>query len=224
MASALIMLLGIVSFSLIEEPIKLAVRTKEVKFRHYLKNTFEMLSTSKGLQVQILTYLLSYSYLFALPFVILDAQTQIGLTGTRIGMFVSLQMMGAMGSNILWGYLSGKGNNKAIVIIAFIASIMTMVLAFYGGAVWIYGTLFFLTGAATDGFKLAFGNLILIIAPEEKRPIYIALQSNLTSIGLFFSIPGALILSYFGYEVLYAFTAVVMSLGLSVALLRLQRA
>jgi hypothetical protein len=64
-----------------------------------------------------------------------------------------------------------------------------------------------------DGMRLAFSNMILIIAPEEKRPVYIALQSNLSSIGLFFSIPGALILQYFSYGVLYGVTLVVLVAG-----------
>ncbi len=57
-----------------------------------------------------------------------------------------------------------------------------------------------------DGNRLASGNLILIIAPEEKRPVYTALQTNIMSFGIFFSILGGVILAVTSYTVLYSFT------------------
>lgn len=212
--SSLIMLLGIVSFATIKEPVKKVVSQKETHFKHFLANTARLLKASKPLQYQISSYLFSYSYLFALPFVILDAKEQIGLDGKTIGLFVSLQMLGAMLSNLLWGYLASKHQNKAIILISFSAAIMSMFLAFMGSFIWVYGLLFFLIGGAIDGFKLAFGNLIIIIAPEDKRPVYLALQSNLTSIGLFFALPGSLILSLLNYQWLYIFTLCVLILGM----------
>ena len=34
-------------------------------------------------------------------------------------------------------------------------------------------------GMATDGIRLSSDNLIIVVAPEEKRPIYMALQNNI---------------------------------------------
>jgi hypothetical protein len=71
-----------------------------------------------------------------------------------------------------------------------------------------------------DGVRLGFGNLIAIIAPEDKRPVYIAIQSNLSSIGIFFSIPGGFLLSLIGYHALYTLTLglLVIALWLSLSL------
>lgn len=223
MISAFIMLLGIISFATIKEPVKKVVSQKETHFRHYLTNTARLLKASKPLQYQIASYLLSYSYLFALPFIILDAKNQIGLDGETIGLFVSLQMLGAMLSNLLWGFLASKHQNRAIVLVAFVASIFSILLALIGSYLWVYALLFFLIGGAMDGFKLAFGNLIIIIAPEDKRPIYLALQSNLTSIGLFFALPGSLILSQFGYQLLYLCTLSLLLYGFFFSLKRLHQ-
>jgi MFS family permease len=77
----------------------------------------------------------------------------------------------------------------------------------------IYFVVFFLIGAAMDGLRLAFSNMILILASQHKRPVYIALQSNLTSIGLFFPILGALIVDHFGYEILYCVTIFCLGIG-----------
>lgn len=221
MVSALIMLLGIISFATIKEPVKKVVSEKETHFKHYLANTARLLKSSKPLQYQIASYLLSYSYLFALPFVILDAKDQIGLDGQTIGLFVSLQMFGAMLSNLLWGFMASKHLNRAMVLVSFVFAISSMLLALIGSSIWVYGLLFFLIGGAMDGFKLAFGNLIIIIAPEDKRPIYLALQSNLTSIGLFFALPGSLILTLFHYQFLYLCTLTLLIYGFFYALRKL---
>jgi hypothetical protein len=74
--------------------------------------------------------------------------------------------------------------------------------------------IFLLIGVAIDGAKLAAGNLILIIAPEEKRPVYIAIASNITSLGLFFAICGGVVLSMSNYTILYSLTIFLLSISL----------
>jgi len=57
-------------------------------------------------------------------------------------------------------------------------------------------------------------NLIIEIAPEDKRPIYVALQTNLSSIGLFFPILGGVVLSLVeSYKLIYIITIVLLLLG-----------
>ena len=210
MLSALLMLLGIYAFATIEEPVKEQVAQKEEKFRHFLKNSFKTLQHDEVLRRQILVYLISYTYLLSLPFIILDIKNQIELSGFIIGGLITAQMVGGMLSNILWGYLS---DNRYIIRAGFALHVSAILLLLLSKRVEAYFLVFFLIGAAIDGLRLAFSNMILIIAPEHKRPVYIALQSNLTSIGLFFPIPGALIVDGFGYEALYSFTILTLTIG-----------
>jgi len=65
-----------------------------------------------------------------------------------------------------------------------------------------------------DGNRIASGNLILILAPEEKRPVYTALQTNIVSFGMFFSIAGGIILNFSNYTFLYSFTLILLSVAL----------
>jgi len=99
--------------------------------------------------------------------------------------------------------------------------IAAFVLAIFAQSVWSYALIFLLFGVAIDGFRNADMNLILEIAPEEKRPVYVAIQSTIVSLGLFFSIPGGVILEYFGYTYLYVLTILMLATALySVHLLR----
>jgi hypothetical protein len=120
-------------------------------------------------------------------------------------------------SNLLWGKLSSNGKIRLIITVSFIAYISANALTLFADTLWHYALLFFLLGAGMDGMRLAFSNNILIIAPEHLRPVYLALQSNITSIGLFFAIPGAVILEMYGFSVLIGFTIMMLCGGMVAA-------
>ena len=212
MISAILMSIGMFAFASIKEPIKENIRIKEESFLKYIKNAFLFLKEDKALQIQILAMFFSYSFLFAFPFVIIQAKNTIHLTGWLVGGFVTIQMLGAILGNMLWKKLSP--DYKRIFLISYLLVIMSFILIMFFENEYIYFLFFFLMGMAIDGFRISGMNLLFEIAPEDKRPIYVALQNNITSLGLFFSIPGGLILEIFGYKILYIFTVIMLLIGL----------
>jgi len=211
MISSFLMSVGMFAFATIKEPVKENVRIKEENFFKYIKNAFSFLKEDKALQIQILAMFFSYSFLFAFPFVIIQAKNVIHLTGWLIGGFVTIQMLGSILGNIIWKKLSP--NYKHIFLIAYFLVIISFLSVLMIQKEIIYFVFFFLMGMAIDGFKISGMNLLFEISPEDKRPIYVALQNNITSIGLFFSIPGGFILEMFGYKILYIFTIVMLLIG-----------
>ena len=179
-----------------------------------MKNAFATLKSDKQLKIQVSTFLFAYSYLFALPFIIVDAGSKINLDGTAIGLLITAQMIGAMFSNIVWAKLSGNGLNKLTAHITISMTILAIALAFIASSLYMYMFIFFIIGASMDGNRIASGNLILILAPEEKRPVYTALQTNIVSFGMFFSIAGGIILNFSNYTFLYSFTLILLSVAL----------
>ena len=208
--SALLMGFGFWAFGTIEEPLKQNISQKEKSFKEFLKNAKKLLANDSKLQIQVITFLLSYSYLFSLPFIIVDASSKISLDGTAIASIITVQMIGAMFSNIIWGKLSSNKQNKLISNIIIILHVISISLAFIASSLYMYMFIFFLSGAAMDGYRLASMNLLINIAPEDKRPVYSAIQSNITSFGIFFSLIGGFILHFTSYEFLYSFTIVVL--------------
>ena len=172
------------------------------------------MKSDKDLQIQLITFLLAYGYLISLPFVILDAQSKIDLNGVAIGSLITTQMIGAMLSNFLWGRLSGKGLNKLTANISISLYIVAIVIALNASSLYEYMSIFFIIGGAIDGNRIASGNLILILAPPEKRPVYVALQINIISFGLFFSLLGGMILHFSNYTVLYSLTIIMLIFSL----------
>jgi MFS family permease len=230
MVSSFLMAIGFIAFGTIKEPEKKSIRKKEDSFIEFLKNSFRLLKEDKRLKNQIIIIFLGFSYLLAYPFVILKANKTFTLTGWMIGGFITIQMIGSIvGSFFLWRKMS---DYKKMLRMSFMFAILAFLVAFIatfnfksdGGTflaflyvdnpIILYGIVFFLFGLSMDGFSISGMNLVFEIAPEDKRPIYTALQSNLTSIGLFFPILGGVILKYFNYEVLYIITIMMISLGL----------
>ncbi len=213
MISAFVILIGLVAFGTIDEPEKINTSIREKSFLEFLKNSKVILSEDKRLQLQIKASLLGYSFLFAMPFVIIKAKETIELTGWMLGGFITVQMVGAMIGNLfLWKRF---GSHYALMLqSAYGFMLLAFFVALFADSSISYALIFFIFGIGMDGFRNADMNLVLEIAPEEKRPVYVAIQSTIVSLGLFFSIPGGVILEYFGYTILYVFTLAMLSIGL----------
>ncbi len=223
MISGLIMAFSFSFMLFFKESPKENISQKEKKFGKFIKNSTALLKTDRNLRLQIISRLIAYSFWFVVPFIILNAKERIGITGKDVGFIISLQMGGAMISNLLWGRLSSIGKNRLIVLLSFSIMIVAILLAVVADSIYYYYLVFLIGGAGMDGFRLAFSNLILIIAPEDKRPIYIAVQNNITSLGLFFSIPGGALISWLGFETVGIATVCLLIIGLIMSF-RLKRA
>ncbi len=211
MISAVLMSIGMIAFGSIKEPIKENIREKEENIFLFFKNAFVFLKEDKLLQIQILAMLFSYSYMFAFPFVIIQAKNTIHLTGWLIGGFVTVQMIGSLIGNLFWKKIAPQYKKIFLISYGLILSAFLFVLFFHIKIAYLL--FFFLMGIGKDGFKISGMNLLFEIAPEDKRPVYVALQNNITSIGLFFSIPGGFILELAGYKILYLITIFMLLIG-----------
>jgi len=121
-------------------------------------------------------------------------------------------MIGSVLGNLVWKKLAP--NYKKIFILSYILMILAFLIVLFFENKFSYLLFFFLMGFSIDGFKISGMNMLFEIAPEDKRPIYVALQNNITSIGLFFSIPGGFILESFGFKFLYIFTIIMLLIGI----------
>jgi MFS family permease len=97
--------------------------------------------------------------------------------------------------------------------------IVAFVVALFASSIYSYALIFLLFGMALDGFSISGMNLVIEIAPEDKRPIYTALQTNLSSIGLFFPVLGGTLLQFVGsYTFIYLLSIALLGFGLWVSL------
>lgn len=213
MVSAVIMSAGYFFLGTVKEDEKQNISSREDNFILFLKNAISLLKTDKVLRIQILSRLITFSYLMALPFVIKNTGLDMKIGQLALGSAVPL-LLGNILGNIGWSRITRNGFNKTIVMLSVVFLIVALGLTFFTHSIGVVILLYFLAGAGADGLKVAFTNLMLIISPEDKRPVYIAIQNNISSFGLFFSIPGGVLLNVAGYHMLIIVTIIVMILGL----------
>ena len=210
--SGIFMLIGYVFLGVVHEWEKKNISEKEKNFGLFIGNAFALLKQDKILLNQIIVCLISYTYLFALPFVIKYNRPELNLGGLAVSSAVPL-LTGSILGNIIWARLASRNSNKIIVRISFLMMIFSLTMALLPSNIFIFVLIFLFAGSASDGFRLAFKNLILSLAPEEKRPVYFAVQNFITSIGLFFSIPGGALLNLIGFNTLIILTITVLLTG-----------
>jgi MFS family permease len=216
--SSLVMGIGFLYFAPMKEMQKTNTDKSQKSFTSFIVSALKFVKTDKQLRIQIIGRFLSYAFMLMLPFIILQAKDKYHLSGSEIAILAAIQMLGAMVGNYFWGKLSFRGNDKAIALISFFINILGFtVLLFYQEMPAFYG-IFFIMGASIDGSRLAFNNSLLSLAPEEHRPAYVAINNNITALGLFLSIPGGIILDKFGFTVLNIIAILLLIAGFFVSL------
>jgi MFS family permease len=217
MVSSLFMAVGFIAFITIDEPPKQNIAKKEKRFKTFIENAVRLLREDRRLQKQIIAIFLSFSYLISMPFIIIKANSSFVLTGWMLGGFITIQMFGSiLGSSMLWRRIY---NYEKMLSLAFIFIIVAFIIALFAENLYSYGLIFLFLGIGIDGFNNSSMNLVIEIAPEDKRPVYTAIQTNLVSIGLFFPILGGIILKVVNsYSLIYILTIILLSIGLLISL------
>lgn len=210
--SAAFMAVGYFFLGSVKEDVKKNVSKKESSFLRFLSNSFGIIRDDKKLALQILVCLLSFTYLLVFPFIVKFTKLEISIAGKALGSAFPL-LCGNILGNLLWGRFSSKGNDKIIIQLSFAFMVASLVVALFANQVLVFATIFLLAGVATDGFRLSFKNLVLSIAPEEKRPVYFAVQNNMTSLGMFFSIPGGWLLNHFSLHIVTLLSILLLVFG-----------
>ncbi len=212
MISSFFMLIGFSAFMSMDEPEKKNVALKEENFKLFMKNAIIILKRDRRLKQQIVVIFLGFSYFLSMPFVILNANKSFTLTGWMLGGFIVVQMIGSiLGSTFFWRKIH---DYEKMLSLSFVFSILSFVVALFAYDIYSYALVFLLFGISIDGFNIAGMNLVIEIAPEDKRPIYTALQTTLTSFGLFFPILGGVLLKFVSsYTFIYAITIVLLVIG-----------
>ena len=124
----------------------------------------------------------------------------------------SIQMVGSiLGSMLLWRRID---DYERMLSLAFLLMIGAFILALWANTLPTYAVIFLLFDIALDGFNIAGMNLVIEIASEAKRPVYTALQTNISALGMFFPVLGGVLLKSIGsYTLLYGLTVGLLLCG-----------
>jgi MFS family permease len=222
--AAVIIILALLSFSLVREP-PVEQRSQRRKFSQNLRLGFEILKKDRNLRMLLWTRVAIGSYVLGLPFYIIFAKRFLFIPTSIAGLFLSVQMVGYLSSNILWGRLSNNKSNRLVLFLSAICSAIPPFLLILNILtkipIYVYGAIFFFLGATMSGMDMGYTNYLLEIAPEEKRPIYVGFLNTIVGPTIFLSAVGGLFIQVFSFAFLYSlvFLVSIVSICLSLSLI-----
>jgi MFS family permease len=219
-ASALI-ILALASVCLIREtPATRRPEKKSVK--ENLLSGFSIAKRDANFRKFLLTRVVIGCYVMGLPFYIIYADRYLSIPASMAGVFLSVQMSGFLASNLLWAYLSDRGNNKLVLVFsAFFSAVCPFLVILniaFGIPLAAYGAVFFFLGATISGLDLGYTNYLLQIAPEDRRPIYVGFVNTVVGPTLFLSAVGGLIVQVSSFAFLYTLLLLISLLAISLSL------
>lgn len=221
-ASGLI-ILALVSTCLVKET-PTTIRPERKSVRKNLLLGFRIAKVDGNFRKFLYTRIAIGCYVMGLPFYIIYAMKFLSLPASMAGVFLTVQMIGYLSSNLLWGYLSNRRNNRLVLLLSAsfsgICPLLVLSDMIFGIPLWAYASIFFFLGATIAGLDLGHMNYLLQIAPEERRPIYVGFFNTVVGPTLFLSAVGGVIIQVFSFGFLYVLLLLisVMSIFLSLSL------
>jgi MFS family permease len=221
-ASAIITL-AILAFCFADER-DAVVPDRRTPFRKFLKRGPSLLKDVKSYRMFFAWRVLLAVWMMALPFYIIYARERLGLPEETAGVFLAIQMIGMVISNLLWGRLSDRVGNKivlnltaAVSVAAPLTALLTTALAPLRGVAG-FGTVFFLVGFAMSGLRLGHSNYMLDLAPEHERPTYLGFMNTFVAPVVLLSAVGGIVVELTSYETLFTIAGAASVLALVFAI------
>ena len=211
---------ALTAFCLIKEPPSLMIEKRNSLVQH-LRRGFEILRQDTNYRRFLVFRWLISSFYMGFPFYIIFAIERFGkeISGSTVGLFLAVQMLGVVTSNLLWGWLSNNASIRIVLRLTASVTILPPMLVLSSTVVKmplvLYGLIFFFLGAFYSGIRTGYQSFLLAIAPEQERPTYVGMMNTFIAPTLLFSGIGGLILDMTSFSVLYMF---VLLLGLGAIL------
>jgi len=158
------------------------------------------------------------------PFYVIHATTSLNLSEAVVGSFVAAQQVAGLASGALLGLISDRWGPSHTIrvssILAMAGPLFALATHVTDGALLVraYPLVYVALGAYQSSTMLGFYNYLLELAPDDVRPSYIGLGNTITGVLTLAPTVGGWVLETTSYTTLFAITAVLISLGLVVAL------
>jgi MFS family permease len=226
MAASVVVMGAIISFSLTHEP-DAKVKEQRLPFRKFLRRGPGLLKSNRSYRMLLIVRSLLGIWSMALPFYIIYARDELSLDPGAAGVFLSIQMVGFVVSNILWGSLSNRIGNKIVLVLVSGVAVVSPLLAIMSNRVpclgnsTCIGVAFFFLGFTLSGIRLGQTNYMLDVSPEAERPTYLGFMHTLLAPIWLLSMLGGFIIERSSFEALFIAVMVAAVLALILAI-RLQ--
>lgn len=206
-ASAVITV-AIISFCLVSEP-EVISRERRMPFRKFLLKGPFLLKNVRSYRWMLIVRAMLGVWGMALPFYIIFARERLGFEISSVGIFLSIQMLGMVISNVLWGTLSDRVGNKIVLVLVSAVAVMSPLVTLLSNVylplqgMFGFGIVFFFIGFTLSGISLGYANYMLDVSPEAERPTYLGFMNTFIAPVMLLSSVGGFVIERTSYEVLF---------------------
>lgn len=218
-AAAVFFAASLVSLSAVREPDGV-VEDHDGGFMKYVRKIGSMLAGHAQLKRLLIIQVLLGFFGMSMPFYILYARDNIGITGTLIGIFLSVQMAGSIAASAVAGVTSDRYGPKPVILsTAFVGALASVVALLLGDSpAWAYGVLFFLVGWILGSGWIGLTNYLLEMAEPNERRSYIGLANTVNAPTILFPVLGGLMVQVISYQAVFAVTGLAVAASLVLTL------
>lgn len=212
---ALLLLLSAMFFVSAGEP-RLDVRlaANEPDFVSFLRAGVHVLRTDRRFRLFVTAQWLGSAASMALPFYVLETGAA-GGSATLVAVFLSVQTVGALLSNALWGWWGDHLGKLSLLHAVTMLSVVPPILA----VIWIvieppvsswvwFSALFAVLGASGNGAIIAQLGYLMEISPEARRPAYSGYFTALIAPATMFPLLGAFVTRWSGLGAVFVVSVV----------------
>lgn len=201
----IMMMAGVVAFSLIKEPAEVEVRPRP-KLKTYLFELYLIIKRDHDFRRYLLVRMVRACEGLAMPFYVIYARSRFGLSDDAIGTFFVVGIVATLPAAILWGKLSGRRGSRIVIISSCFTSVATALFALVivifsslgldahvrntAAIVWILAPIFILLRSAGVGGWIGLSNYVMDAAPPRRRSIYLGLATSMHGL-LLIAMPAA---------------------------------
>lgn len=189
-------------------------------FLDYAKNIGKMLAGHAQLKGMLVIQLLIGVFGMSLPFYILYARQESGISGAMVGILLSVQVAGSIVMSAVTGYLSDHCGPKWAIVAAIASGFLAPLFALFAGrdTIWVYCVVFFAVGGLTGSAWIGLTNFLLESVEPGERRSSIGIMNTANAPTTIFPILGGLIVQVVSYRAVFAITAVALLTALIIAL------
>ena len=203
-------LMAVVVFLFTVEPEGTVKPHREKTSGEYLSQVRKVLSTDKNFRKFLFVMVLANTSAMSIPFYVIYATEVLGAPIAWVGLYVTIDMISIIISNLVWGYMGDAGGYRRIILLCVSLSLMAPVLALLSPNYVIFSLVFVLKGTGSRGLWLGKNNYSLEIAPITRRPTYVGILNTSLAFVMMTPVVGGIIIDVASYWVLFTLTAAIM--------------
>jgi hypothetical protein len=222
--------LSVTAFGMIKEPGGAVVQPQK-PLRAQLTRSMQVLQENRIFRLFLGQQSLLMLAGAATPFFAVYVQQRLGGSPAMIGVYLAILTSSNLLANVVFGRMSRKRGNQIVMFIAVLAggvmSILVLLLTLLAqplalsanaATIWLI-PVFMLVGIRGSGLGVAANSLLLEIAPEEERSLYLGFSNSLLGIVLLFTGLSGVVIALFGLQALVLITLAAHGIAMALSLL-----